>query len=583
MCAFRLVAIEAKGRKHGGCDRYLPAALKLNYNELVSLLSVAGLSSFSMGSEFARDSALSPPESLPTDRPSIAAFCDAIRAKKDWFHKILDTTRNLGLKWATEAGIDDPANDGVFPALEELKNEAQRIIFSDFEICLNDHVSSKEPESGLDVQSLDSEILMSLRLWPTLTPLQCKTLPTFIPEAMGRSQKMEATCTLHIESYINGLGPREHHPHLYRLIEKVFLLILPHFRRTLDFEYEHDHSLSDHSTSVFFEISVWRWRERYDFRNENEDAGLKRSAWEKFFENQTAEKNAFKAELEEISKGVPKETDVDATDRTQFATDNTVEAFSFQGRQLKVIVKATNYHLGPGETYEGSWHMEGMSFDVRFRPEVDTDSEDGDDAKSDIDDAKTDSTENYPSDWAHEDDTGLALGRFITLGTVPTINFNVSPGCGTSSGTSRILSFPNWIQHQVGKLSVSENTPDGYIAKRKILCFFLVDDDEEHFDSEDKEYHGITFHKLTNQVLTTFDVPFQARMSNFRTLQFILPFICRRLTGQNLPPELVQHILQSAHWGFSREEAERHCRNLMKDRVIATEESSRNDFSLCEH
>ncbi|KAJ7841354.1 hypothetical protein B0H14DRAFT_1047587 [Mycena olivaceomarginata] len=337
-------------------------------------------------------------------------------------------------------------------------------------------------------------------------------------------------------------------------------------------------------------------------------------------------KNAFKAELEEISKGVPKETDVDATDRTQFATDNTVEAFSFQGRQLKVIVKAANYHLGPGETYEGNWHMEGMpyerivasaiyyyetdpaivdkglkfrkprdtevdfpqfedyrheSFDVRFRPEVDTDSEVGDDAKSDIDDAMTDSTDNYPSDWADEDDTG-SLGRFITLGTVPTASFNASPGCGTSSGTGRILSFPNWIQHQVGKLSVSENTSDGYIAKRKILCFFLVDDDEEHFDSEDKEYHEITFH-LTNQVLTTSDVPFQARMSTFRTLQFILPFICRRLTGQNLPPELVQHILQSAHWGFSREEAERHRRNLMKDRVIATEESSRNDFSLCEH
>jgi hypothetical protein len=89
-------------------------------------------------------------------------------------------------------------------------------------------------------------------------------------------------------------------------------------------------------------MAVWRWRERYDFRNENEDVGLKRSAWEKFLENQTAEKNAFKAELEEIPKGVPKETDVDATDRTQFATDNTVEAFSFQSRQLKVIVKARN-------------------------------------------------------------------------------------------------------------------------------------------------------------------------------------------------------------------------------------------------
>jgi hypothetical protein len=101
----------------------------------------------------------------------------------------------------------------------------------------------------------------------------------------------------------------------------------------------------------------------------------------------------------------------------------------------------------------------------------------------------TDSTDNYPSDWADEVDTG-SLGRFITLGTVPTASFNVSPGCGTSSGTGRILSFPNWIQvlegvvlppvhasdiakqHQVGKLSVSENTSDSYIAKRKIVCGF---------------------------------------------------------------------------------------------------------------
>jgi hypothetical protein len=36
-----------------------------------------------------------------------------------------------------------------------------------------------------------------------------------------------------IKSYINGLGPREAYPVLYRLIEEVFLLVLPQFERTL--------------------------------------------------------------------------------------------------------------------------------------------------------------------------------------------------------------------------------------------------------------------------------------------------------------------------------------------------------------
>jgi ssDNA-specific exonuclease RecJ len=45
-----------------------------------------------------------------------------------------------------------------------------------------------------------------------------------------------------IESYINGMGPRDRFPVLYRLIEKVFLLALPHFERTLDFDFTHPES-----------------------------------------------------------------------------------------------------------------------------------------------------------------------------------------------------------------------------------------------------------------------------------------------------------------------------------------------------
>jgi hypothetical protein len=45
-----------------------------------------------------------------------------------------------------------------------------------------------------------------------------------------------------IESYINGLGPRESFPVLYRLIEQVFLLALPHFERTLGFEFSFENA-----------------------------------------------------------------------------------------------------------------------------------------------------------------------------------------------------------------------------------------------------------------------------------------------------------------------------------------------------
>lgn len=49
---------------------------------------------------------------------------------------------------------------------------------------------------------------------------------------------------VHIGSYINGLGPRDRYPSLYRVIEKVFLLALPHFEKTLAFEFENEKTAS---------------------------------------------------------------------------------------------------------------------------------------------------------------------------------------------------------------------------------------------------------------------------------------------------------------------------------------------------
>lgn len=59
-----------------------------------------------------------------------------------------------------------------------------------------------------------------------------------------------------IESYINGLGSRENFPLLYRLIELVFVLALPHLEKTLAYQYEHKPSDSGTHLSQFSSVAV---------------------------------------------------------------------------------------------------------------------------------------------------------------------------------------------------------------------------------------------------------------------------------------------------------------------------------------
>jgi hypothetical protein len=93
---------------------------------------------------------------IPPSQELIAAFCDAVREKTDWYHKLLDSTRRLDIKWAEEAGlVGSDSNVGMdvnvasavkcahsfkiyamLILISELKNEARRILFYDFEIRL---------------------------------------------------------------------------------------------------------------------------------------------------------------------------------------------------------------------------------------------------------------------------------------------------------------------------------------------------------------------------------------------------------------------------------------------------------------
>lgn len=71
----------------------------------------------------------------------------------------------------------------------------------------------------------------------TLTDYTFESRYAWVPSVFHIS---EDGLDVSIKSYINGLGPRERHPDLYRLIEKVFLIVLPQLERTIEWKYEYE-------------------------------------------------------------------------------------------------------------------------------------------------------------------------------------------------------------------------------------------------------------------------------------------------------------------------------------------------------
>ena len=150
---------------------------------------------------------------------------------------------------------------------------------------------------------------------------------------------------IHIQDYINGLGPRNDFPTLYRLIEKLFLLALPHFEKTLAHRFTPSESPSGTSVSkdksVFFLASqctpVQRWSARLQPRY-----GCLRKTWRALLEKQAIEKaqeeSRLQAELEENQAL----HDYDWINRSRFiSVDDSVAATTFRGQSLKVIVKVS--------------------------------------------------------------------------------------------------------------------------------------------------------------------------------------------------------------------------------------------------
>ncbi|KZT55198.1 hypothetical protein CALCODRAFT_518889 [Calocera cornea HHB12733] len=401
-----------------------------------------------------------------------------------------------------------------------------------------------------------------------------------------------------IESPITALGPRAEHPTLYAALERVFQLALPQIERSMFWTWVYEKS-----------ASFRRWEERAAERQAG-DLGR----WRERVVQQQREKR----EEEEGRVRDGPETEV-GEEKLGAAGESRL-----RGKKLKVIVKAANYVLKPGEEYKGSWHVEGaphehirasliyyyscsptisdsgLSF-RRLRTEQDRPNmavEHGDDfsvwgGPLGEEEENYEEVMDYPSDVEDAEASGYPyqLPRNIVLGTVPTTG--VGEAGNGREGTGRMLSFPNWLQHQVAGLknTATEGTEP---AVRKILCFFIVN---ESYPAVDPETHQLNFPGFSysgpqiwptiTPVPTTADILPQQRFRIFPYVHNALDMACKRATGgRGLPVELAIDICAEAGMGMSRADAEEHRRRLMDDRradVAEVNDAWEEHYGLCEH
>mmetsp|Transcript_34295 Transcript_34295/g.67426 ORF Transcript_34295/g.67426 Transcript_34295/m.67426 type:complete len:683 (+) Transcript_34295:84-2132(+) len=160
--------------------------------------------------------------------------------------------------------------------------------------------------------------------------------------------------------------------------------------------------------------------------------------------------------------------------------------YSLHGQKLQVITKIVDYELKPGQTYEGVWHVEGMSHEQIVATAIYFIHRDDDIVGGDIlfKRAFHKNESNFVVQSMrpriHPCQTELIQESMLPLGKVKTL-----PG--------RLLVFPNSHVHKVTKLENSASKPDkkmpvenssvdtnfsNLVQKRRIVVFFLINPEE---------------------------------------------------------------------------------------------------------
>ncbi len=139
-------------------------------------------------------------------------------------------------------------------------------------------------------------------------------------------------------------------------------------------------------------------------------------------------------------------------------------AFPLRGRALQVITKIADYELQPGQSFEGVWHVEGMSHEhivatCDYILDRDSDIDGGDllFKRAFNKDEAARLKEEMPQDRDSIMDSIVEEG-LVPLGQV-----------ATKAG--RVIVFPNSHIHRLGKMTNRGPVP----ARRRIVVFFVVD------------------------------------------------------------------------------------------------------------
>eukprot|EP01083_Nonionella_stella_P132901 404076_1 len=145
---------------------------------------------------------------------------------------------------------------------------------------------------------------------------------------------------------------------------------------------------------------------------------------------------------------------------------------SLRGERLQVITKIVDYELKPGQTYEGVWHVEGMSHEEIVATAIYFIHRDDDIKGGDILFKRA-----FHMDEAQFIFSNVNQSRPAPLDQM--IEDGLSPLGTAKTLSKRLLVFPNSHVHKVSKLentnvpSVDTNETDS-VQKRRIIVFFLI-------------------------------------------------------------------------------------------------------------
>ncbi|KAI0643491.1 hypothetical protein C8Q79DRAFT_915558 [Trametes meyenii] len=330
--------------------------------------------------------------------------------------------------------------------------------------------------------------------------------------------------------YINNLHP-DHHKALYPVISSIISRFVPLWEKVLS-------DALDPAPPLAIEVDPYMWYSSIkepDWDYHSPGFNEKYDEWEKEFHWPV------------IPDPAPFTPPVLRPERVDF---------KLGGRTIQVIVKLANIVLTPeNPKYPGgSWHVEGMANEnivatglYYYACDNITQS------RLDFRHFVGDEENGLDLPYEQSDDKGYSIVYGFSGGDP----MNQEIGHVVAE-EDKCVSFPNVYQHHVDSFELADKSKPGY---RKILCFFLVDPLE--------------------RILSTTDVPPQQADWSMKEMV--------RAPGlQDLPVELFDMIAGYVQEGaISREEAERHREELMKERVNFVAEHNEQvyemEFNMCEH